>query len=300
MKRRQAIFLASTLLQAQRLAPVEELVNTLEMEGIARQKLAPDLFREIAGSDRTAFDRITFRPRLMVNTLALDLTTELFGENHFAPILVGPLALQGRFHAEGERAMHDGAAAAKTTVIRAARTSTAVESTWAQIEPGQAAPAGAKALLVSAPVDWNIMRSLRASTKLPIVVKGILTPQDAQMALQRGANGIVISSYRVGTTTGITSSMAVLPAIAAEVNGKVPILIDGSFRRGSDILKALALGARAVLIGRPALWGLAAYGARGVQQVLEQLQTELARDMAMCGLRTCREATPQYVKIHRR
>jgi isopentenyl diphosphate isomerase/L-lactate dehydrogenase-like FMN-dependent dehydrogenase len=300
MNRRHAILLTSGLLRAQRMAPVEELANTLEMEVMARQKLPPELFREIAGGDRAAFDRITFRPRMMVNTLGIDLTTELFGEKHFAPILVGPLAMQGRFHPDGERAMLAGAGAARTTVVRAVETSLPVASNWAQVGAGQSVPAGAKVLVFVAPVEWKSFDAFRAATKLPVVVKGIMSPMDARAALERGANGLIVSAYRAVNTAGLASSIAVLPAIAAEVAGRVPILIDGSFRRGSDVLKALALGARAVLVGRPALWGLAAYGARGVQQVLEQLHTELARDMAMCGLRTCAEATPKYVRIHRR
>ena len=290
MTRRHALLLAVPALQAQRLTPVEELVNTFEMEQMAQRKLPADLFKEIAGSNRAAFDRITFRPRMMVNTLELDLTTELFGERHFAPILVAPLANVSRYHPDGETAIQRGATAAKATVIGAPNSTTP----WVQVET--AIPPAAKVLFLTAPFEEAALKKLRAATKLPIVVKGILTPAAAKQAIANGANGIVISNYR----SPQTASIDVLPAIAAEVNNKVPILIDGSFRRGSDILKALALGAKAVLIGRPVLWGLAAYGARGVQQVLEQLQSELARDMAMCGLRTCAQATPQYVKIHRR
>ena len=91
-----------------------------------------------------------------------------------------------------------------------------------------------------------------------------------------------------------------LPSIAYAVGGKVPILIDGSFRRGTDILKALALGARAVLLGRPTVWGLAAYGAEGVQAVLEMLQSELARNMALCGKPDVKSIDSSLVKIHRR
>jgi 4-hydroxymandelate oxidase len=98
----------------------------------------------------------------------------------------------------------------------------------------------------------------------------------------------------------MASPIEVLPAIAATVAGKVPILIDGSFRRGSDIMKALALGARAVMIGRPVLWGLAAYGSAGVQTILEMLQTELARDMAMSGKPNLKSLDASAVKIHSR
>jgi isopentenyl diphosphate isomerase/L-lactate dehydrogenase-like FMN-dependent dehydrogenase len=98
----------------------------------------------------------------------------------------------------------------------------------------------------------------------------------------------------------MAAPIEVLPAIAEAVAGKVPILIDGSFRRGSDILKALALGARAVMLGRPPLWALAAYGSAGVQTMLEMLQTELARDMAMCGKPNPKSLDPAVVKIHAR
>jgi isopentenyl diphosphate isomerase/L-lactate dehydrogenase-like FMN-dependent dehydrogenase len=90
-----------------------------------------------------------------------------------------------------------------------------------------------------------------------------------------------------------------LPSIAEAVGGKIPVLIDGSFRRGSDALKALALGARAVLLGRPPLWGLAAYGADGVRQVLQLMQGELARDMAMCGRANVKSVDRSIVRIHR-
>jgi isopentenyl diphosphate isomerase/L-lactate dehydrogenase-like FMN-dependent dehydrogenase len=98
----------------------------------------------------------------------------------------------------------------------------------------------------------------------------------------------------------MTAPIEVLPAIAEAVAGKAPILIDGSFRRGADILKALALGARAVMLGRPPLWALAAYGAAGVQTMLEMLQTELARDMAMCGRPNLKSLDPSLVKVHAR
>ena len=96
----------------------------------------------------------------------------------------------------------------------------------------------------------------------------------------------------------MAAPIEVLPAIAEAVAGKAPILIDGSFRRGSDILKALALGARAVLLGRPPLWALAAYGSAGVQAILEMLQSELGRDMAMCGKANLKSLDASVVKIH--
>lgn len=301
MTRRQAFLLTSSTLSAQRLAPVEELTSTLETEVMAQRKLAPALYSEIAGSDRSAFDRITLRPRLMVNTLGLDLSLDLFGQRLFAPILIGPTAQQGRFHPEAEEATMRGAEAAKTAIVLSVNPTKPLAADWLQIDPSQQViPVSAKVLVVTAPFEWSNFDRLRKATKLPLLIKGIMSPRDAQLAQQHGANGIIISNYRTPTTTGLAQPIEVLPAIAAEVNNKIPILIDGSFRRGSDILKALALGARAVLVGRAPLWGLAAYGARGVQQVMEQLQTELARDMAMCGKVKLSELAPDLVKIHRR
>ena len=302
MTRRQALLLTGSTLPAQRLTPVEELVNTLEMEAMAQHKLAPAVFAEAAGGDRSAFDRITLRPRLLVNTLGLDLSLDLFGQQMFAPILIGPTALQGRFHPGGEKSMAEGAAAAKTAVVFSANPTIPLDQpVWLQLDPSQQAiPASAKVLILTAPFDWANFDRIRKNTKLPLIIKGVMSPKDAQLAQQRGADGIVVSNYRTPPVPGLAQPIEVLPAIAAELNNKVPILIDGSFRRGSDILKALALGARAVLLGRPPLWGLAAYGAKGVQQVMEQLQSELARDMAMCGKVTLRQLAPDLVKIHRR
>ena len=98
----------------------------------------------------------------------------------------------------------------------------------------------------------------------------------------------------------MASSLEVLPAIVEAVSGRAPILIDGGFRRGSDILKAIALGAKAVVVTRPVLWGLAAYGAPGVQQVLELLQSEMARAMAMCGKANISGVDKTLVRLHTR
>ncbi|HEU0123915.1 MAG TPA: alpha-hydroxy-acid oxidizing protein [Bryobacteraceae bacterium] len=304
MTRRKMLLAGASALQAQRLAPPEELVNTLEMEAAAQTQLAPRTFAAIAGSDREAFDRITFRPRLMVNTLGMDLSVTLFGEKHFAPILIGPLAEQRRFHGDGEQAMRAGAQAAKATVIWPARTSVPLEELqpqWVEADARRPEiPTAAKVVVVTAPFHWDAVAALCKRSPAPVLCKGVMHPADARAALQQGAAGIVVSNYRASGTDGLASPIEALPAIAREVAGEVPILMDGSIRRGSDILKALALGARAVCIGRPALWGLAAYGAAGVRQVIDQLQTELARDMAMCGLARCADASPANIRIHRR
>jgi 4-hydroxymandelate oxidase len=132
------------------------------------------------------------------------------------------------------------------------------------------------------------------------VLKGIMSPEEARSAIGKGIDGIVVSCHGRQPESGMAAPIEVLPAIAEAVAGKAPILIDGSFRRGADILKALALGSRAVMLGRPVLWALAAYGSAGVQAMLEMLQTELARDMAMCGKPNLKSLDPSLVKIHAR
>ncbi len=287
---------------------------------MARRSLSAAAFAEIAGSERGAIERITFRPRMMVNTTQLDLTTELFGQRLFAPILVGPTSEQKRFHPEGELASVRGAAAAKTAMVVSSRASYPIQeiaaqqpatTLWYQVYPeadadaerrriDQAVELGCKALCITVGgADWSAIDRLRQGLRIPVVLKGIMSPEEARAAIGKGIDGIVVSNHgRPGS--GMAAPIEVLPAIAEAVAGKAPILIDGSFRRGADILKALALGARAVMLGRPLLWALAAYGSAGVQTMLEMLQTELARDMAMCGKPNLKSLDPSLVKIHAR
>jgi len=146
--------------------------------------------------------------------------------------------------------------------------------------------------------NWDLIDRMRKGINVPILVKGIMTPEEAEAAVKRGIKGIVVSNYSGLLTPGMASSMEMLPSITGAVAGKVPVLIDGSFRRGSDIFKALVFGATAVMIARPLAWGLAAYGPDGAQQVLEMLQTEVARDMAHTGKLTLRDIDRTVVKLH--
>ncbi len=291
------------------LAPVLELVNATEFESMARLVLPPARYQTISGGHRRSFDKMTFRQRLMVYAMDLDLTTELFGYEMFAPIIVGPVANQGDLHADGELGTARGAAAAKAIMVATSESSHPIdqivsasgEPVWSQVyaasgragdDAARAVAAGCKALCVTigvspdgAPIatSWDAVQQLTQAVNVPVVVKGIMSVGDARTALERGADGLVVSNH--GGVVGGHSALPVdvLPAVADAVNGQVPILVDGSFRRGTDVLKGLALGATAVMVARPPMWGLAAYGAEGVQTVVEILQTELARNMAMSG-----------------
>lgn len=128
------------------------------------------------------------------------------------------------------------------------------------------------------------MAWLRSLTGLPIVLKGILHPQDAALAVEHGVDGIVVSTHGGRQLDGVPASIEVLPAVVEAVTGGAEVYLDGGIRRGTDVLKALALGARAVFVGRPILWGLAADGTVGARHVLEGLQEELERAMVLAGL----------------
>jgi isopentenyl diphosphate isomerase/L-lactate dehydrogenase-like FMN-dependent dehydrogenase len=131
--------------------------------------------------------------------------------------------------------------------------------------------------------EWTLLDELRRVAKVPLLVKGIATGEDALLCLEHGVDAIFVSNHGGRSLDYGPSTLEVLPEIADAVKGRIPILFDSGIRRGSDILKALALGASAVSLGRVPLWGLAAYGPQGVQKVLEILQAELVQAMAATG-----------------
>ena len=140
-------------------------------------------------------------------------------------------------------------------------------------------------LMATAPT-WKDIERLRAITKLPVIIKGIMSPDDALLAAQHGAAGIVVSNHGGRTLDTACASIHVLPRIADAIEGRLPVLFDGGIRRGTDVLKALSLGASAVLIGRPYIYGLASAGAVGVAHVLNILRAELEVAMALTGCPT--------------
>jgi 4-hydroxymandelate oxidase len=148
-------------------------------------------------------------------------------------------------------------------------------------------------------MNWSVVDQVRQAAKLPVVLKGIMSPEEARMAAERGIDGIVVSNHGGRFVPGLATPIEVLAEIVDAVGGKIPVLIDSDIRRGTDIVKTLALGARAVLVVRPVLWGLAAYGEEGVKTVLEMLQGETARTMALCGKRSLAELDRSLVRIDR-
>jgi 4-hydroxymandelate oxidase len=312
------------------LVPRGDLVDVLQYEAQARLVLGPAKIAPVTGSDRTVTDRITLRPRMNIPTRDLDMGCTLFGDQHFTPIIVGPMADQKRFHPEGEVAMARGASAAKAAMVvssdssvpLAAIAQAATTPLWLQVYAGspkvkdvlaEARAAKASAVIVTvnagasasgpaAPaadhIDWAAIDAVVKNTSLPVIVKGITRPQDAKEAVAHGAKGVVVSNYHGGNVAALPGTLLLVAPVVQAVGDKIPVLVDGSFRRGTDILKALGLGAKGVLIGRPVMWGLAAYGADGVRGVVEMLQTELGRYMGMCGRPSLASIDSNVVRVH--
>jgi isopentenyl diphosphate isomerase/L-lactate dehydrogenase-like FMN-dependent dehydrogenase len=144
-------------------------------------------------------------------------------------------------------------------------------------------------------MTWDTIKRLRDTVKTKLVLKGILTEEDAKLAAEAGIDAVIVSNHGGRMEDGVSATIEVLPEIVAAAGG-MPVLIDSGFRRGSDIVKALALGAKAVCIGRPYLWGLGAFGQPGVERVLTILRAETRAAMAQIGAPSLRDLKPEMVK----
>ncbi|XP_076000330.1 2-Hydroxyacid oxidase 1 [Genypterus blacodes] len=156
------------------------------------------------------------------------------------------------------------------------------------------------AVYVSKAIDptlcWDDITWLKKHTHLPVIVKGILTGEDAVQAVNYGVDGILVSNHGARQLDGVPATLDVLEEVVSAVQGRCEVYMDGGARRGTDVLKALALGAKAVFIGRPVLWGLACQGEQGVSEVLELLREELRLAMALAGCRSVSEINRSLVR----
>ena len=159
--------------------------------------------------------------------------------------------------------------------------------TAAELRPGQSALFDG--LLHQAPT-WDDIAWLQSITRLPVLLKGVLHPADARQAVAAGAAGLIVSNHGGRTLDTAPATASALPRVVQAVGGALPVMVDGGIRRGTDVLKAMALGASAVLVGRPAVWGLANAGATGVAHVLRLLRDELEVAMALTGCKTLADA----------
>ena len=166
---------------------------------------------------------------------------------------------------------------------------------------GGAAPTGSARYRINSGrlwYTWQYIDDVRKMVKGPLLIKGILDPEDAKLAVAHGADAIIVSNHGGRSMDYGPSSLEVLPEIVAAVNGRIPVLFDSGVRRGADIFKALALGANGVMIGRTTRWGLAAFGAVGAQRVIEILQQELVQVAAAAGCAKLSDVSKTAVKAH--
>jgi len=150
--------------------------------------------------------------------------------------------------------------------------------------------------LQSSNLSWDFVRRLRDATRRKVVLKGILTAEDARLAVQAGVDGIIVSNHGGRSEENGRGTIEALPEVLEGAGGRLPVLIDSGFRRGTDIVKAMAMGASGICIGRPYLWALASFGQPGVERVLEILRTELEVAMKQYGVRSLRELNPSFIR----
>jgi isopentenyl diphosphate isomerase/L-lactate dehydrogenase-like FMN-dependent dehydrogenase len=145
-------------------------------------------------------------------------------------------------------------------------------------------------------LTWNYIDWLRDNTRMKVVIKGIVTREDARLCRKHGADGVIVSNHGGRQEESNRGTIECLPEVVEAVDGRIPVLIDSGFRRGTDIFKALALGAQAICIGRPYLWGLATFGEDGVKKILDLLDAELIRIMKLAGTPSIKDITPDFVQ----
>lgn len=157
-------------------------------------------------------------------------------------------------------------------------------------------PGNVRQIAMSPELSWDHVDWLRAHTRLPVLLKGVLHPEDAKLAVAHGVDGLLLSNHGGRQLDTVPATVDLLPEFVEAVGGAVPVLLDGGVRRGTDVVKALALGAAAVGVGRPIVWGLAAAGEQGALRVLELLREELDHTVALCGARSLADLTPDLVR----
>lgn len=343
-------------------------INLFEYEALAQQRMEPSAWDFYQGgsddevtlrANRSAFERIRLRPRVLVDVSEIDMQTTVLGTSISMPIMVAPTATHCVAYPDGECATVRGVGAARTLMTASTVATRTMEDImaagkevecplWFQLYVQQdlslseglirrAEMAGYRAIVLtvdlprlgnrekdkrnlfvnpppphrpanfvdevarlvpfSQKLTWQSLTWLRSLTRLPLLLKGVLTAEDALLAVEHGVDGIVVSNHGGRQLDGALATIEALPEVADAVAGRCEVYMDGGIRRGTDILKALALGARAVLIGRPILWGLTVNGSDGVTDVLEILRSELELAMVLAGRPTLASIDRSLVKL---
>jgi isopentenyl diphosphate isomerase/L-lactate dehydrogenase-like FMN-dependent dehydrogenase len=339
---------------------------------VAEERLEPGPWAYLAGGsgdewtlreNRAAFERWTFRPRVLRDVSGVSTATTVLGTGLSLPVLVAPVAYQQLYDPEGECATARAAAATGTGMcVSTFSTRTHEEiaaaapgvTQWCQLYVFQdrgvtrehlagAAAAGCSAVvltvdtprlaqrerdlrvgfeippelplpyaraaigaapqnpadqfaLLDASVSWRDLEWIASEGQLPVILKGIVTAEDATLAVEHGAAALVVSNHGGRQLDGVPATLDALPEVVEAVAGRVEVYVDGGIRRGTDVAKALALGARAVLAGRAPIYGLAVAGEDGVRHVLELLRDELALALCLLGCTSPEEITRAHVQ----
>jgi lactate 2-monooxygenase len=351
------------------------------LEQKAKEALSPQAWYYVAGgaggeetirANRKAFERWKLVPRMLCNVAKRDLSTEILGTPLRAPVLLGPVGVQGIIHKGAETETARAAAALGIPMVLSTVCSRPMEEVarangggvrWFQLywskDPeltasflrrGEAAGFSALVVTLDIPIlgwrerdlqypylpflmgegvvnyfsdpvfrsrlakppeedpvsairlwgsvfanpalTWDDLKFLRKNTKLPILLKGILHGEDAARAMDCGVDGIIVSNHGGRQADGAIAALDALPKVVEVVKERAPVLFDSGIRRGADALKALALGARAVLLGRLYIWGLAVGGEQGVRDVVQNFLADLDITLGLCGCTSVRELYP--------
>ena len=351
-------------------------INLYEYEARAKQVLPHNCWEFIeAGAmdefttarNRSAFEALTLRPRLMRDVTDRKISTTVLGADISFPVMISPAEGHTIAHQDGECATARGAGMSRTLMMCSTTSSNSMEEIaeaatgplWFQlshrgydftehlVKRAEAAGFRAIVLTVDAPIPtpkerdirnryqspgeygnfrelqsrasgvsdgdgappWETLRCppltwqeldwLRSLTRLPLVLKGVRDAEDARKAVETGVDGILVSTHGGRRFDGDMCSIEMLPEVVAATQGKAEVYVDSGIRRGSDVLKALALGATAVAVGRPLFWGLAVNGAEGVHHMLELLREEFDRAMAYCGQHSVDQLEDRLLSIPR-
>lgn len=334
---------------------IPQPINLFEFEDFAKKRLPKEEYDYIAGGatdeisvdrNRRAYASWAFRPRVLRDVSALDLSTTVLGTKLNLPVLIAPCGGHKRAHSEGELATYRAAAACGTVLAVSANSNTSFEELaksakghlWVQMYPfrnrdmtkewlKRAKDSGYEAIVVTLDSQWppkrernirnNYQRTrgvnypkagaetprpagragegsdpaatwedlewIKKAAGLPVVAKGVMTGEDVSLCIEVGADGVIVSNHGGRHLDNTLATVEVLPEAVAAARDKLEVYLDGGIRRGADVVKAIALGARAVFIGRPLFWGLAVDGEKGVVRVLDILREEIEITMAKCG-----------------
>ncbi|XP_057315497.1 2-Hydroxyacid oxidase 2-like isoform X2 [Hydractinia symbiolongicarpus] len=282
-----------------------------DIEAIAKTKLSADAWQyytmgadseQTLSENRNAFDRLRIRPRLLRGIQEVDTTCYIQKQKIALPICVAPTGLHKLAHADGEIGTAKGIEnAGYQAIVLTVDTATRKLNKYQKMRDLLASKNEriyTEVLTddaVKVAVSWSDVDWLRTVTKLPILLKGILTREDALEALKHDVQGIIVSNHGGRQLDGVSSTIEALPEIVHAVNGKMDVYLDGGIRKGTDVFKALALGAKAVFFGRPAIYGLAYNGKEGVEKVFQMLKDEFERAMLLAGCASLADITPDMV-----